>query len=63
MALTDEGLSDPNELITKLDQDRAWLLEQLDKGSWPDLRLELAALERDLGQVLIRAKERLEDSM
>ena len=47
-------------LINDLDQDRAWLLEQIDRGRWPDLRLDLAALERELGQMLVRAGERLE---
>jgi len=47
-------------LINDLDQDRAWLLEQIDRGRWPELRLDLAALERELGQLLIRAGERLE---
>ena len=47
-------------LINDLDQDRAWLLEQIDRGRWPELRLDLAALERELGQLLVRAGERLE---
>lgn len=47
-------------LISELDQDRAWLLEQIDRGRWPELRLDLAALERELGQLLIRAGEQLE---
>ena len=36
------------DLIFKLDQDRAWLLENLDKGKWPEIRSELAALELSL---------------
>ena len=48
------------ELITQLDQDRAWLLEQIDRGRWSDLRLDLAALERELGQLLAKASERLD---
>ena len=47
-------------LISDLDQDRAWLLQQIDSGRWPELRLDLAALERELGQLLVRAAERLE---
>ena len=47
-------------LIRDLDQDRAWLLEQIDRGRWPDLRLDLAALEREMGQLLARAAERVE---
>ncbi len=40
------------ELLAQLDEDRAWLLEQIDQGRWPELRLDLAALERELGQLL-----------
>ncbi len=47
------------ELIAQLDEDRAWLLEQIDCGRWPDLRLDLAALERELGQLLLSASETL----
>ena len=49
------------DLIAQLDSDRAWLLEQIDKGHWPELRLDLAALERELGQLLIRTAEKLEE--
>ena len=55
-----ENLSDLARLIGDLEQDRGWLLEQIDRGRWPDLRLDLAALERELGQLLVRAAERLE---
>ena len=54
------SLADLATLINDLDQDRAWLLEQIDRGRWPELRLDLAALERELGQLLVRAGERLE---
>ena len=47
-------------LISKLDEDRAWLLVQIDKGRWPEFRMDLAALERELGQLLTRAEESLE---
>ena len=47
------------ELIAQLETDRAWLLEQIDRGRWPDLRLDLAALERELGQLLLRASEQV----
>jgi hypothetical protein len=49
------------ELIAQLEADRAWLLEQIDRGRWPDLRLDLAALERELGQLLLRASEQCSD--
>ena len=49
------------ELSAQLETDRAWLLEQIDRGRWPALRLDLAALERELGQLLLRASEQLSD--
>ena len=45
--------SDQEELITKLDQDRAWLLENLDKGKWNEIRSELAELERKISKLII----------
>ena len=47
------------ELLAQLQADRAWLLQQIDGGRWPDLRLDLAALERELGQLLEQAQRRL----
>ena len=47
------------ELLSQLQNDRQWLLRQLDAGSWPQWRLDLAALERELGQLLAQAEERL----
>jgi len=50
------------DLLQQLDADRAWLLQQIDGGRWPDLRLDLAALERELGQMIGRATELVEES-
>jgi len=61
MPLVDTRLNELKDLISKLDKDRSWLLEQIDRGSWPELRNELATLERELGQLLIRANDHLED--
>ena len=61
MANKDSKQSDLSELISELDTDRAWLLEQLDRGKWPELRLDLAALERELGQLLTRAAQKIEE--
>ncbi|MFM2079974.1 MAG: hypothetical protein RLZZ219_656 [Cyanobacteriota bacterium] len=47
-----------DELLVALQNDRAWLLQQIDEGRWPDLRLDLAALERELGQLLEQAQRR-----
>lgn len=46
------------ELLRLLQQDRLWLLQQIDSGRWPEWRLDLAALERELGQLLAQAEER-----
>ncbi|MEB3262772.1 MAG: hypothetical protein VKJ66_00195 [Synechococcus sp.] len=56
-AATDSALSTP-ELIERLQADRLWLLRQIDAGLWPQWRLDLAALERELGQLLDQASER-----
>ena len=52
---------DATALIQQLEQDRAWLLEQIDRGRWQEFRLDLAALERELGQLLQRASEHFSD--
>jgi hypothetical protein len=46
------------ELLEQLRQDRLWLLRQIDSGRWPQWRLDLAALERELGQLLDQAADR-----
>ena len=55
-------MQDPNRLnqddvILKLNQDRAWLLENLDKGNWPEIRSELAQLEREISKFIINVDE------
>jgi hypothetical protein len=47
------------DLLTQLGEDRLWLLRQLDSGRWSEWRLDLAALERELGQLIDQAGERL----
>lgn len=51
---------DLRNVLADLQEDRLWLLRQLDSGRWPEWRLDLAALERELGQLLDQASERLE---
>jgi len=53
-----DGQPDTAALIEQLDQDRLWLLRQIDAGRWSEWRLDLAALERELGQLLEQARER-----
>ena len=47
-----------DDLLRQLRQDRLWLLRQIDAGRWPQWRLDLAALERELGLLLDQAAER-----
>ena len=62
--LTVNGASraDLKDLLTQLDTDRAWLLQQIDSGRWPELRLDLAALERELGQMISRTGDLMEEA-
>jgi hypothetical protein len=58
-----DGTDDPanlstDDLLRQLRQDRLWLLRQIDAGRWPQWRLDLAALERELGLLLDQAAER-----
>ena len=50
--MQDPNTANQGDLIFKLDQDRAWLLENLDKGKWPEIRSELAALERKISKLI-----------
>ncbi len=50
---------DLNELIDSLNEDRALILEKIDQGNWPELREDLAALERELSQLLTLAADSL----
>ncbi len=55
--MQDPNTTNQENLIFKLDQDRAWLLENLDKGKWPEIRRELAELERKISKLIISIKE------
>ena len=61
MGLEKSSATDFLKLINELEADRAWLLEQIDRGRWAESRKDLAALERELGQHLIRLSEGVED--
>ena len=63
MASHQKQFSELAELVEKLNKDRSWILEQLDKGNWSEFRLDLAALERELGQLLTRTEEYIEDNL
>ena len=49
------------ELIALLNEDRSLILEKIDQGRWPELRHDLAALERELNQFLILVSKKLID--
>ena len=56
--MQDPNTSNQEDLIFKLDKDRSWLLENLDKGKWPELRRELAELERKISKLIISVQEK-----
>ena len=60
--MQDHNSKNQENLILKLDQDRAWLLENLDKGKWSEIRSELADLERKISKLIIRVQESKFDS-
>ena len=55
--MQDHNSTNQEDLILKLDQDRAWLLENLDKGKWSEIRSELADLERKISKLIISVQE------
>ena len=59
MASLDKKSIDLQKLIALLNEDRALILENIDQGSWPELRNDLASLERELGRFLTLASEKL----
>ena len=48
----DQESGQVSALVQALQEDRRWLLRHLDEGRWSAFRLDLAALERELGQLL-----------
>ena len=55
--MVDSKVTNQGDLILKLDQNRAWLLENLDKGKWHEIRSELASLERKISKLIISVQE------
>ena len=55
--MQDSNTLNQDDVILKLNQDRAWLLENLDKGKWPEIRSELAQLEREISKFIINVDE------
>ena len=50
--MPDQESGQVSALIQALQEDRRWLLRHLDEGRWNAFRLDLASLERELGQLL-----------
>ena len=55
--MQDPNTTNQGDLIFKLDQDRTWLLKNLDSGKWPEIRSELASLERKISKLIISVQE------
>ena len=55
--MQDSNTANQGDLIFKRDQDRAWLLENLDKGKLLEIRRELAELERKISKLIISVQE------
>ena len=55
--MKEENFKNIGNLLSKLDSDRSWILKNIDKGKWSELRIELATLEREISKLILRAKE------
>lgn len=60
--MSDQEPGHLSALIQALQEDRRWLLRHLDEGHWSAFRLDLAALERELGQLLEFCEAQAESS-
>ncbi len=61
MASLNKKSIDLQKVIALLNADRALILEKIDQGYWPELRNDLAALERELDRLLSIASDKLAD--
>ena len=52
-----ESEKDLEKLVSKLDNERSWLLKNIDSGKWPEIRKELASLEREISKLILRLKD------
>ena len=48
---------DLEKLISRLDNERSWLLKNIDNGKWSEIRKELASLEREISKLILRLKD------
>ena len=55
--MKEKNFNNIENLLSKLDSDRLWILKNIDNGKWSELRTELATLEREISKFILRAKE------
>ncbi len=55
--MKEENFKKIESLLSMLDNDRSWILKNIDNGKWSELRIELATLEREISRFILRAKE------
>ena len=55
--MKEENFKNIENLLSKLDSDRSWILKNIDNGKWSELRIELATLEREISKLILRARE------
>ena len=55
--MQDHNITKQAEILQKLNKDRAWLLENIDRGRWPEIRIELAEIERKISKLIINLQE------
>ena len=55
--MKEENFKNIENLLSMLDSDRSWILKNIDKGKWSELRIELATLEREISKLILRVKE------
>ena len=55
--MKEENFKKIENLLSKLDSDRSWILKNIDNGKWSELRIELATLEREISKLILRVKE------
>ena len=60
--MPDQNSGQLSALVQALQEDRRWLLRHLDEGHWSTFQLDLAALERELGQLLEFCEAQMESS-
>ena len=55
--MKEENFKNIENLLSKLDSDRSWILKNIDRGKWSELRIKLATLEREISKFILRVKE------